>query len=251
MEVRTELAAASPASRTDLWLAPGRYLLSVGPGGPWTGTPKTYRVEIGLGSPLPASADGEPNDNAASGARVVAAFEVSGDAAGTDDYFAWQVGDGVGPGLWTLEVESAMGAALAMTISDADGAVEGDVRTMPDGLARLPDLRLAAGIHTIRITGTSEPERPYVLRAYLEEVPTADPEPNDDPAHALQIAPGELRSGRLARYADWDAYRLTVDERLGATLLDARLIAQSGPPADSVSACSRRAIEASARRSRS
>src|SRR5690606_33131464 len=103
IELRTTEAIAEPAVRTDVWLAPGRYLISVGPGGPWTGAPKTYRVDIALGSPLPAGADHEPNDDAASGASLAAAFEVSGDAAGTDDYYAWQVDAAPGTVLWTVE----------------------------------------------------------------------------------------------------------------------------------------------------
>ena len=229
VELRTE--AAQQAARADLWLRPGRYLLTVGPGGLWTGTPTSYRVDIAPGAPLPTSADAEPNDDAPVATPIADAFEVSGDAAATVDVFAWSVGEDPGePGLWTVEARGAMGAPLALTVSDAGGAIEGDTRSLPDGIARLPDLRLSPGIHTIRLVGPPEPATPYILRAYREDVPIADPEPNDDPARALPITPGDLMTGRLARLGDWDAYRLTVDEALGSALIDVRLIIQAGPP---------------------
>jgi Mg-chelatase subunit ChlD len=234
VEVRTDEGLTEAAVRPDLWLPPGRYLLSVGPGGPWTATPKTYRADIEPATPLPASADQEPNDDPTTAAPIAVrpegGFEASGDAAGTDDYFAWYVEEAADPGLWTLEAQGSLGATLTLTITDGAGTVVGDTRTMPDGMARLPDLRLEPGPHTIRIVGTSEPERPFILRAYREDLPIADSEPNDDPARALPIVPGELVTGRLARYADWDAYRLTIDETLESVLIDARVIVQSGPP---------------------
>jgi Mg-chelatase subunit ChlD len=230
VEIRTVEGLAEPALHRDLWLGPGRYLVSVGPDGPWTGTPKAYQVDITLGSPLPGSADQEPNDETSSGSPLEGAFEVSGDAATTDDHFAWQVPETDQPGLWSVEVESAMGTSLALSISDAEGTIEGDTRSLPDGTAHLPDLRLEPGTHTIRLIGTSEPARRYVLRAYRQDVPFADPEPNDDPAHALPIVPGELMAGRLGRASDRDVYRLSVDEALGSSLIDARLILLGGPP---------------------
>jgi hypothetical protein len=227
-ELRTAPDVADAALR-DLWLRPGRYLITVGPGGLWTGTPSRYRIDVQPGSALPASADQEPNDDATTATPIATAFELSGDAATTDDFYAWQA-DTTEPGLWAVELQGAMGTSLAMTLSDASGLVEGDVRSLPDGTARLPDLDLDPGLHTIRVVGTSDPQSPYILRAYRTDLPFADPEPNDDPARALPIAPGELMAGRLARPYDWDAYRLSVDEDLGSVLVDARLITQSGPP---------------------
>ena len=229
LELRNQDGVAEPAVRSDLWLRPGHYLLTVGPGGPWTGAAKTYRVDIDSGTAPPGSADQEPNDDPTLAAPVAGAFEASGDAAGTDDYLAWQVPETTEPGLWMLEVQGAIGTSLWMTLTDAEGAVMGDVRSEPDGTARMPDLGLTPGLHAIRLLGTSEPASPYILRAFRSDVPIADPEPNDDPARALPIIPGELMSGRPARPGDWDAYRLTVDEVLGSTLIDARLIVQTGP----------------------
>ena len=64
VDVRNSEGSGEPGVRADLWLPPGRYLLSVGPGGPWTGAPKSYQVGVAAGTPLPASADHEPNDDA-------------------------------------------------------------------------------------------------------------------------------------------------------------------------------------------
>jgi Mg-chelatase subunit ChlD len=230
VELRPADGVAGPAMTDDLFLRAGRYLVAVAPSGPWTGASTTYRLELEPGALMPPSADGEPNDAADSASPLSGAFEVSGDGAATDDHFAWQVGEDGGSGLWTVEVQGGIGTAMSLTVSDVDGVVQGDTRSTPDGIARLPDLRLAPGTHSIRIVGTTEPTTPYILRAYREADTGADPEPNDDPAHALPVTPGELLSGRLARPGDTDAYRLTVDESLGSALIEARLIARGGSP---------------------
>ena len=226
--IRAEEANA-PVQTPDLLLAPGRYLVSVTPGAPWSGSPTSYRVDVEPGTPLPQPGDQEPNDDPGSAVPVEAAFELSGDAAGFQDHFAWQVGEPAAPGLWTLGAQGAIGSVVPLTLTDADGTVLGDVLPEADGTARLPDLDLAPGTYIIRLSGPVDGQAPYILRATFEDTPGADPEPNDDAARALALLPGKLMAGRLARTSDQDGYRLSVDAALGSVLLDARLIVRSGP----------------------
>ncbi len=160
---------------------------------------------------------------------VEGAFELSGDAAGSLDHFAWKVGENSAPGLWTIEAQGAIGTVIPLTLTNADGEVVGDVLPEADGTARLPDLDLAPGAYTIRLAGPVDGRAPYILRAAYQDRTGADPEPNDDAARALALEPGQLMAGRLARTSDQDSYRLSVDEALGSLLLDARLIVRSGP----------------------
>ena len=76
----------------------------------------------------------------------------------------------------------------------------GDVLPEADGTARLPDLDLAPGTYTIRLSGPVDGQAPYILRATFEDTPGADPEPNDDAARALALSRGSSWPGAwLAR----------------------------------------------------
>jgi hypothetical protein len=114
--LRADALAGVPEASRDLLLRPGRYVLAVTPGAPWAGAPTPYRVDIGPGTPMPPSADQEPNDDPTQASPVEDAFEVSGDAAGTDDFIAWQLSDTATSGLWTLEAQAPVGATLALTM---------------------------------------------------------------------------------------------------------------------------------------
>ena len=52
--IRAEEANA-PVQTAELLLAPGRYLVSVTPGAPWSGSPTSYRVDIEPGTPHAAA----------------------------------------------------------------------------------------------------------------------------------------------------------------------------------------------------
>ena len=177
---------------------------------------------------MPASGDREPNDDPTTATAVAEAFELSGDAAGSVDHFAWDV-SGDSPGLWTVEAQGPVGTTLWLAVTDAAGTVLGEAFLEADGTVRLPDLALGPGTYGLRVSGPADGSAPYILRATQEDIDTADPEPNDDAARALDIVPGTLTAGRLARNGDTDVYRLTVDAALGSALLDVRLITQSGP----------------------
>lgn len=95
--IRAE-AANALVTTPELLLAPGRYLVSVTPGAPWSGSPTSYRFDMEPGA-MPPSADQEPNDEPAAAVPLEGAFELSGDAAGSLDHFAWQVEELPTPGL--------------------------------------------------------------------------------------------------------------------------------------------------------
>ena len=141
-------------------VGPGRYLVSVTPGAPWSGSPTPYQLDIEPGTPMPPAGDQEPNDDPGTAVPVEGAFELSGDAAGSHDHFAWQVGETTRTGLWTLEAQGAIGTVIPLTLTDADGTVMGDVLPEADGTARLPDLDLAPGTYTIRLGGPVDGRRP-------------------------------------------------------------------------------------------
>lgn len=216
----------------DLLLPPGAYLLAVYRSAWILEEPpdEQYEVALGRGSALPQTTEAEPNDDVASATPVSGAFTLLADRAGGEDRFAWTlaplapetsasiVAQGVPGSVFTLGLESATGALLAATTSDATAT------------ARLPDLRPPAGRYAIVVSaGDDDGPDPYVLSAALGPAGAGDLEPNDDPGSALDLPVGTVMSGRLARAGDQDLYRLRVDASATDRLIDIKLLGPAAP----------------------
>jgi hypothetical protein len=220
--------AQEPAVDHDVLLPPGRYLLAVGrtalvDGG--TLASDSYRVTI-ASSPLPPSADAEPNDQPVHATPVGGAFEASGQLTDSPDYLAWTLSEADAAHSWDVGVQAPPGHGLGLTLADRDGAALAVAQPDTVGRAWLHDLHLPAG--TVLLQPTGGPAT-WVMRAVPSDVPGADPEPNDTPRGAVPIVPGTTQPGRIAADGDRDLYRLTVDAALAGQLVDIRLLSRDGP----------------------
>ena len=226
-DLRPSADAAEPSVTPDLLLAPGRYLIAVTPSGPWTGEPTGYRIDIEPGTPLPASGDREPNDDPTTATAVAEAFELSGDAAGSVDHFAWDVsGTRRGCGRWRPRDRSAR---PWLAVTDAAGTVLGEAFLEADGTVRLPDLAVGPGTYGFRVSGPTDGSAPYILRATQEDSTSRTPSRTTmQPARSNRSWHADSRPAGPA----WRHGRLSAQRgrRARSALFDVRLITQSGPP---------------------
>jgi len=156
-----------------------------------------------LVSSLPAVAlaqDPEP-------VAVSDAFEVSGDAAGAETLYRWEISETAGA--WQLDVTGPPEEGISLELL-AEDLTRID-RTKGTAVATLFDLALAPGTYVLRVPRSPRDALPFTLASSPVSA-DYDPEPNDDAATAAPIAVGDSRPGRLADAAgDADHFRLVVD----------------------------------------
>ncbi len=235
MRVDSSATDRTPGIMTDVTFAPGRYLLGISRGAPVGGGdlpagPYTARLEVtGV---VPPSGDIEPNDDTASAAPLGASFELAGDAAGTQDVFAWTLTDEEAGTSWDISMRMPFAAVGSSNVilSSMTGSMLAQAPVGPEGLARIYDLRLPPATYLVTVPAAAGPQ-PYVLGSAVSVVASSDAEPNDTPATAVFLDPaaGPVR-GRLARDQDTDFYVLPVDARLAETQFDVALTWTTGPP---------------------
>ena len=101
---------------------------------------------------------------------------------------------------------------------------------MPPAAPASTDLKLPAGEHILNVYPSSSVSMPYSLVASVGDLGTADPEPNSAVAQAVALDPAKpVVRGRLAAGDSHDWYSLVVDDTLGASLADIRLVWRDGP----------------------
>jgi hypothetical protein len=187
-----------------------------------------YQLTLERGEALPAATETEPNDDVTTAAPVADAFALVGDRVGSDDVFAWRLGETPVDEAVTLRAHGRAGADFTLTLATDEGA-QLLYTYSDDAVAALPDLRLPAGRYQVTISRADAGPEPYVLSASFAPPGEGDAEPNDSFERALPVALGTLASGRLNRPADQDLYRLDIDEATAGLLLDAKLLGPDGP----------------------
>jgi hypothetical protein len=222
------------ANLTDAIIPAGQYVLGVGRTSSVSGTALSstdYEIDLAPGDPLPQNADAEPNDDPSHpGATERSAFSVSGDAAGSDDVFAWTLDAEAATHRWQAQLQVGLGTGEQVWLLGKDGSLLTSTAADANGLGTLYDLQLPAGRYLFRVLGDTRPgPHPYVLSTTATDVPGSDPEPNDDPGTAAPATVGQLVNGRLARAGDVDQFALTLDANQAQDLLDVRLLWRDGP----------------------
>ncbi|HKZ92863.1 MAG TPA: hypothetical protein VJZ50_12060, partial [Candidatus Limnocylindrales bacterium] len=225
LELSVPPVSTEAATRSDVLLPVGRYLVGVSRSGmPGGGEPTEvgYRLRIEPTPLGPAATELEPNDDDTTATPVTGTFEIAGDLAGSSyDVFSWTVGEaGL---LWDVEVRAPLEASVTLKVSAEDGR---QLASVPgDSVVRIYDLALAPGRYLIRLSPGSEAPRPYALRTTPTDA-GGDAEPNDETAQALPVSDDQPVRGRLATRGDHDRYRLSVP--IGdADLRDIRVIWRS------------------------
>jgi hypothetical protein len=226
VEVDSALDATGPATVSDLFIPAGHYVLGVGRTATQDGQPPAsidYRIVIEPGTPVPRSADEEPNDDPAQASPIHGALDVSGLLDTTADYYAWTLSEADAANGWQVSLESDVGSNAFLSLSTNDGQTLAIVGVGPDGRTSLRDLKLSPGTYIIQPYGAATP---YTLSATATDI-SADPEPNNDAVTASPIVISAATTGRLTE-GDQDVYRFVVDSTLAASLLDVRLLWLSG-----------------------
>ncbi|MBX3030830.1 MAG: VWA domain-containing protein [Chloroflexi bacterium] len=231
---------ADPAVITDVLLPPGRYILGVTRSASLEDGPLLdldYRLDITPGTPLPASVEQEPNDDATTATALTGLFEVGGDLDGSQDWYRWTIEDDLAGRPLVLAATGPEGLDLSVTLyrpeSSGTSTYVKQFRAGDDGSLRAEDLVLPPGELLVAVTPQRDGTTPYTLAATVSDVTDADPEPNDEPADAVVLQPGQMTiRGRLTEGDTRDRYRFTVDATLGDVLLDMRLLWRDGPPRD-------------------
>ncbi|MFV2062479.1 MAG: VWA domain-containing protein [Chloroflexota bacterium] len=224
IDVGAEPDSLGPGSIDGVLLPAGRYLLGISRSKLLSGDEpfyEDYRYRIERGEPPSPSLDVEPNDDAASAVAVEDAFALTGDLAGSTDFYAWTVD---GTERWDLDLKLPLGTVARLEILTPDGRVLDDVSAQ--GRIQTFDLALETGRYLVTVGPSSNEPMPYVLTATPTSI-VADAEPNDDTADAVIIEDGQLVTGRLARPGDSDRYTLLV-ARGDRSLRDVRLVWRSG-----------------------
>src|SRR5215217_324966 len=216
---------SAPLRVEDLLLRPGTYHLQVA-----GSDEETYRLRLSAGAPLPTPSEQEPNDEDEAGNPVVGAVTLSGDLADSDDWFAWTLSEADARQRWQLTAQSPLGEEVRLDLYTADGEALGDIAAGQTGRARLYDLGLDAGTYLVKVGPEKDGPTPYALEAIPlgERTDGREEEPNDDPATADPIAPGQQVTGRLAGDQEADFYRLAVDPTLAGQRFDVTLTTAAG-----------------------
>ena len=178
---------------------------------------------------MPPNGDGEPNEDTKHATPVHGAFSLSGDLNGSLDQYLWTVSKEDADRAWSLEADTQVGASLYLALETPAGTVLTSQSADQMGRAGLTDLKLPPGKYIVHVEPASGTARPYVLAATSTSGVIGDPEPNDTAATAVPLDPSHpVAQGRISRGGDRDTYGLKVSDALAATLLDIKLIWQSG-----------------------
>jgi hypothetical protein len=216
----------APLRVEDLLIPAGVYYLQVAGSGE-----EQYQLRITPGQQLPALGDQEPNEDEDTATPVSGAFAVSGDLAGSEDWFAWTLTEADAGQRWQLTAQGVIAEGVHIYVYPAEGG-EALTRTVAGqtGRAALYDLGLDAGTYLIRVQPDAAGETDYALEAVSlgERALDLEEEPNQDRSTAYRIAPGQSLTGRLAGPEDVDVYRMTIDTELAARRLDVTLSTASG-----------------------
>ena len=220
-----------PVTRPDVLVPAGRYLVGLArTTAPDSAEPPdtAYSVTIEPGTPLPAPGEQEPNDDAEHATPVADAFALSADMGTSSDVYRWRVGADDASQAWSLDLASGLGVVAGLTLAAKDGTMLVSATADEAGRLAIPDLRLPRGEYLLSLTYPTEQPQVYTLSATAAPLGAADPEPNDDPAAAIDFdtSAGGV-TGRLERAGDVDVYRLSVDATLAARQLDLRLLSRA------------------------
>lgn len=231
LDISSQPGTSGAVTQSNIMVAPGTYILGFSRSATTDGSAPSsvaYRFAITAGDPLPPSGDTGTHDSAAAAASLSGAFALSGDSAGSDDYYAWNLTPAEAARGWTLGGQTAIGQSLTVELLNASGATIALYSSDETGRVVIHDLVLPAGVTLIRVETGSGASDPYVLQAEPSDQPANDREPNDSVAAASQLdAAHPVVKGRLDHDGDRDVYRWTVDAKLAGTLFDAKLIWRS------------------------
>ena len=121
----SDVKTGQPGVLADIQLPPDRYLLGVSRadavGGVTLTDDLTYRFAIERHVDLPASADVEPNDDAASASPIEGLFDVSGDVGDGRDVLRWTLDEAAAARTYRLEARTTLNAPLTLELRSADG----------------------------------------------------------------------------------------------------------------------------------
>jgi hypothetical protein len=173
------------AESRPLLLVAGEYGITI-TAGP---TGLVYRAEITEPAPLPAELP----------PAITGEFEGLLGGTGAEIVVSWTVPHADQAGLWTLEIQAPVGAAMTAALHDSAGnPVLYTATANGAGTFRLPDLKLPPGAYTLALY--APPARmPLVAAARFEPRPvTFAFEPDDRPEQAHPLEPGRPATGRLA-----------------------------------------------------
>ena len=233
LEVDQALDASGPTTLSDVLIPAGRYLVGISRSSTVDASipvDLSYQLTIAAGAPLPPSGDVEPNDDPTTANTVSGAFAISGDLRDSQDVYRWTTSELDAGKAWDLSLAGPLGVGSQLYLQALDGSTIASVSPDPLGHAELDDLRLTAGDHILVIYPSSSGSAPYSLVATQVDLGSADPEPNGTPTTAVPIdAAHPVVHGRLTPGDPKDWYALDVNDTLGASLLDIRLIWRTGP----------------------
>lgn len=204
-----------------LLIPEGRYLLTVSGAG---GLEDRYRLRVDASGATTPEREVEPNDDVATATRVAAGFTVAGDLIGGPDTFAWTIDEAASQGLWHLDASGTPGLGAAIQLTAADGTAVAQGTLGYDGTSRIWDLRLPVGTYVITLSTNALDPPAYVLRSTSEAATGIDPEPDDQPAQAIQLDPATLSAvGRIPVRTDTDRYRFELGAAAAGSLVEAEL----------------------------
>lgn len=232
IEIDTGPTSTAPSSQANLLIPAGRYVLGISRSGTASALapPRLdYQISVAEGDAVPPNGDVEPNEGTQHATPVHGAFSLSGDLNGSLDQYLWTLSKADADRAWSLETDTQVGASLYLALETPAGTVLTSQSADQMGRAGLADLKLLPGKYIVHVEPASVTARPYVLVATSTGSIVGDPEPNDTAATAVPLSPSHpVAQGRLSRYGDRDTYRVKVSDALASSLLDIKLIWQSG-----------------------
>ncbi|MEJ7762089.1 MAG: hypothetical protein WKF80_04790, partial [Thermomicrobiales bacterium] len=225
--------AGREASLTGLYWPAGDYLIGVATSGAGT-----YRLTIAPSAVTPNPGDVEPNDDAATATELTGAFALSGDRAGSADWYAWELDEADAASHWDLTFRAGVGTGAFLQVSTEDQVPILYRAVAPDGILSVPDLGLAAGRYLLYLVTSDGTTLPYSLSATpgTTRSPELEDEPNDTAGTAMSLALGPDgatvggRLGTAGEGGDTDRYRFTLDETRAGRKMDLTALWGSVPP---------------------
>ncbi len=227
LEVAAPPTATDPVATDPVLLPTGTLILGISrsdAGDGRTLPSLDYRFSLEPLSPLAAVTEVEPNDDAASATPIAGETAIAGDASGSWDWYAWDVGGTPADQAWQVALQGVVGSPVTMTLRDPDGEDVATAGLDALGYAMLPDLQLRPGTWLLGVFWGPDQPSPYAITTTLGPR-LGDAEPNDPTSRAIAFDPGTgTARGRLAPAGDRDRYRLTIPAADPRILRDLKLL---------------------------
>lgn len=202
----------------NMYLSPGDYFIQTICGSTHLTNPYTVCVHT---SPTD-SAEAEPNDTPDTANILSVNQDVTGSyvQAGDIDCFRFILeSPALVQPLLTFQTVDSSAKTYAITITGGDGFeyLNEGIRGKESG-KRLVPVALPAGEYTLTLTNPSFVRQDYTLRLICQPVSAAEAEPNNTPALAGTLSPGQPCTGVLTTDKDIDCHRLVFDQRTSVRL---------------------------------